>query len=55
MVQAGQVIAIAASDTNSYVNDATYNQLTGALTLGRSDSLSDIVLPITDLQTYFGQ
>ena len=52
MVQAGQVIAIAATDTNSYVNDASYNQLTGALTLGRSDSLSDIVLPITDLQTY---
>ena len=52
MVQAGQVIAISASDTNSYVNDASYNQLTGALTLERTDQLSDIVLPITDLQTY---
>ena len=52
MVQAGQVIAINASDTNSYVNDATYNQITGALTLERTDSLQDIVLPITDLQTY---
>ena len=52
MVQAGQVIAISSSDTNSYVNDATYNQLTGALTLERTDSLSDIVLPIADLQTY---
>ena len=36
MVQAGQVIAISASDTNSYVNDASYNQLTGALTLERT-------------------
>ena len=52
MVQAGQVIAISSSDTNSFVNDATYNQLTGALTLERTDNLADIVLPITDLQTY---
>ena len=52
MVQAGQVIAISASDTNSYVNDATYNQITGALTLERSGGLTDVVLPITDLQTY---
>ena len=52
MVQAGQVIAISASDTNSYVNDATYNQITGALTLERTGGLTDVVLPITDLQTY---
>ena len=52
MVQAGNAIAISSSDTNSYVNDATYNQLTGALTLERTDNLADIVLPITDLQTY---
>ena len=52
MVQAGQVIAISASDTNSYVNGATWSQINGSLTLDRSDALSDIVLPITDLQTY---
>ena len=52
MVQAGQVIAISASDTNSYVNDASYSQITGALTLERTGGLTDVVLPITDLQTY---
>lgn len=52
MVQAGQAIAISASDTNSYVDDASYNQLTGALTIERTDNLADIVLPVTDLQTY---
>ena len=52
MVQAGQVIAISASDTNSYVNDASYNQINGALTLERTGSLSDVVVPITDLQVY---
>ena len=54
MVQAGQVIAISASDTNSYVNDASYSQITGALTLERTGGLTDVVLPITDLQTYLG-
>ena len=52
MVQAGQVIAISASDTNSYVNDASYSQITGALTLERTGGLTDVVLPITDLQTF---
>jgi len=53
LLQSGNAFAISATDTNSYVDGALWAPLTGALTIQRSDTLSDIVLPVTDLQTYF--
>lgn len=52
LAQSGNTIAISSSDTNSYVDGLTWAPLTGALTVTRSDSLQDLVLPITNLQTY---
>ena len=53
LLQSGNAFAISATDTNSYVDGALWAPLTGALTIQRSDTLPDIVLPVTDLQTYF--
>ena len=53
LLQSGNAFAISATDTNSYVDGALWAPLTGALTIQRSDTLPDIVVPVTDLQTYF--
>ena len=53
MAQSGTTIAIGSTDTNSYVNTGYYNATTGKLFLERTDSLSDVEVPITNLETYF--
>ena len=53
LLQSGSAFAISATDTNSYVDGVLWAPLTGALTIQRSDTLPDIVLPVTDLETYF--
>ena len=53
MVQSGTTIAIASTDTNSYVSDGYYNATTGKLFLERTDSLADVEVPVTNLETYF--
>ena len=53
MAQSGNTIAIGSTDTNSYVSNGYYNAGTGKLFLERTDSLSDVEVPITNLETYF--
>jgi hypothetical protein len=53
LVQSGNIIAISSDNSNSYVDNAYYNAISGALTLERTDSLQDINLPVSNLQAYF--
>jgi hypothetical protein len=53
LAQSGTTFAISSSDTNSYVDGASWATLTGALTITRTDTLSDIVVPVDNLQSYF--
>ena len=53
LVQSGNIIAISSDNSNSYVDNAYYNSISGALTLERTDSLQDINLPVSNLQAYF--
>jgi len=53
MAQSGTTIAIGSTDTNSYVSQGYYNATSGKLFLERTDSLSDVEVPITNLETYF--
>ena len=52
MVQSGNTIAITSSDTNTYVDNAYYNAITGGLTIERTDSLQDINVSVSNLQAY---
>ncbi len=52
MVQSGNTIAITADNSNSYVDNAYYNAITGGLTIERTDSLQDINVPVSNLQAY---
>jgi hypothetical protein len=52
MVQSGNIIAISSDNSNSYVDNAYYNAITGALTIERTDSLQDINVPVSNLQAY---
>ena len=53
MVQSGNIIAISADNSNSYVDNAYYSAINGGLTIERTDSLQDINLPVSNLQAYF--
>ena len=52
MVQSGNIIAISSDNSNSYVDNAYYNAITGGLTIERTDSLQDINVPVSNLQAY---
>ena len=52
MVQSGNIIAISSDNSNSYVDNAYYNAITGGLTIERTDSLQDINIPVSNLQAY---
>ena len=52
MVQSGNIIAISSDNSNSYVDNAYYNAISGALTIERTDSLQDINVPVSNLQAY---
>ena len=52
MVQSGSVIAIGSTDTNDYVDGASWDAISGSLTLTRSGTLNDITLPVTNLRSY---
>ena len=53
LAQSAGTIAISATDSNSYVNNAYYNSVSGKLYIERSDSLSDVEVPVDNLQSYF--
>ena len=53
LAQSGTTIAIGSTDTNSYVNTGYYDAVNGKLFLERTDSLSDVQVPVTNLQAYF--
>ena len=53
LAQSGTTIAIGSTDTNSYVNSGYYDAVNGKLFLERTDSLSDVQVPVTNLQAYF--
>ena len=52
MVQSGNIIAISSDNSNSYVDNAYYSAISGALTIERTDSLQDINVPVSNLQAY---
>ena len=53
MAQSGTTIAIGATDTNSYVSQGYYNAVNGTLFLERTDSLSDVEISVSNLESYF--
>ena len=53
LAQSGTTLAIGASDTNSYVSQGYYNAVNGTLFLERTDSLSDVEVPVSNLESYF--
>jgi len=53
LAQSGTTLAIGASDTNSYVSQGYYNAVNGTLFLERTDSLSDVEVSVSNLESYF--
>ena len=53
LAQSGTTLAIGASDTNSYVSQGYYNAVNGTLFLERTDSLADVEVPVSNLESYF--